>query len=157
VIWRFIIWQLLCEWQVTIEDQSLLSVLYMYDSFFNRYVTPWMKNSSVMLLTGWLPPFYRPFCDKNSNFRLLDLSASERWSPVRICGCYSSFAEWSSAVTHHSQNDLRLLLIICRVNVKWKTATACLFRIKTWKWNQKGIKLCSGNPKFFISITWMSL
>ncbi len=66
---------------------------YMYDSFFTRYVTPWMKNSSVMLLTGWLQPLFRPFCNRNSNFRLLDLSASEHWSPVSICGCYSSFAE----------------------------------------------------------------
>jgi hypothetical protein len=74
------LWQLLCEWEVTIEDHSLLSVLYMYDSFFYRYVTPWMKNSSVMLLTGWLPPFFRLFCDRNSNFRLLDLPASEHWS-----------------------------------------------------------------------------
>jgi hypothetical protein len=56
-----------------------------------------MKNSSVMLLTGWLLQFFRFFCDRNSNFRLLDLSASDHWSPVRICGCYSSFAAvlWS--------------------------------------------------------------
>ncbi len=51
--------------------------------------------------------------------------------------------------------DLRLLPIICRVTVKWETATACFFRIKTWKWHQKGIKMCFANPKFFISITWM--
>ncbi len=93
VLLRFFIWQFLCIWQVTIKDHSLLSVLYMYDSFFNWYVTPWMKNSSVMLLTGWLPSFFRPFCDRNNNFRLLDLSASEHWSPVRICSCYSSFVE----------------------------------------------------------------
>ncbi len=93
MLWRFLIWQLPCEWSVTIEDHSLLSVLYMYDSFFNRYVTPWMKNSSAMLLTEWLQPFFRTFCDRNSNFRLLDLSASEHWSLVRICGWYSSFTE----------------------------------------------------------------
>ncbi len=93
MFWRFLIWQLLCEWQVTIEDHSLLSVLNMYASFFNRYVTPWMKISSVMLLTGWLSPFFRTFCNRNSNFRLLDLPASEHWSPLMICGCYSSFAE----------------------------------------------------------------
>jgi hypothetical protein len=56
-------------------------------------------------------------------------------------------------VTHHLQSDLQLLLIICRVTVKWETATACFFRIKTWKWLQKGIKICSGNPKFFRSLS----
>jgi hypothetical protein len=61
--------------------------MYMYDSFFNRYATPWIKISRVMLLTGWLPPFFRTFCDRHSNFCLLDLSASEH------CGCYSSFEE----------------------------------------------------------------
>ncbi len=93
MLWWFLIWQLLCEWQVTITDKCLLTVLYMYDSLFNSYVTPWMKNSSVMLLTRWLPPFLFHFCDWNSNFRLLDLLASEHWSPARICSCYSSFAE----------------------------------------------------------------
>ncbi len=93
MLWWFLIWQLLCEWYVTIKDHSLLSVLYMYDSFFNRYVTPWMKNSSVMLLPGWLPQFFKTFCHRNSKCCLLDLSASEHWSPVSICGCYSSFAE----------------------------------------------------------------
>ncbi len=34
------------------------------------------------------------------------------------------------AVTHHLLSDLRLLPIICRVTVKWETATACLFRLK---------------------------
>ncbi len=72
---------------------SFSAVHVMYDYFFQRYVTPWITNSGVMLLTGWLPPFFRNFCNQNSNFRLLDLSASEHWSPVRICGCYSSFAE----------------------------------------------------------------
>jgi hypothetical protein len=91
--WRFLILQLLCKWIVTITDHSLLSVLYMYDLFFNRYVTPWMKNWSVMLITGSLHPFIFTFCHRHSNFRLLDLSASEHWSPVMICGCYSSFAE----------------------------------------------------------------
>jgi hypothetical protein len=37
---------------VTIADHSLLFVLYMYDSFFNRYVTPLMKNSSMTYLIG---------------------------------------------------------------------------------------------------------
>ncbi len=63
---------------------------------------------------------------------------------------------WSAAVAHHSQSYLRLLLNICIVTVKWETVTACFFRIKTWKWHQKGIKICSGNPKFFRSITWIS-
>jgi hypothetical protein len=71
---------------------SSISV-YMYDSFLNRYVTPWNKNSGVTLLTGCLPTFCRTSCDQNSNFCLLDLSASEHWSPVRICSCYSSFTE----------------------------------------------------------------
>ncbi len=37
---------------VTIKDHSLLSVLYMCDSFFNRYVTPWMKNSNFLELSA---------------------------------------------------------------------------------------------------------
>jgi hypothetical protein len=38
---------------VTIADHSLLSKLYMYDSFLNRYVIPWMKNSRVGV-TYWM-------------------------------------------------------------------------------------------------------
>jgi hypothetical protein len=33
------------------------------------------------------------FCDQNCTLRLLLLSASDHWSPMLICGCYSSFAE----------------------------------------------------------------
>jgi hypothetical protein len=55
------------------------------------------------------------------------------------------------------ENDLRLLLIIRRVTVKWGTAKALIIQIKTWKWHHIGIKLCSGNPTFFRSITWNSL
>ncbi len=40
------------EEQLQSTDHSLLSVLYLNDSFFSRYVTPQMKNSSVMLLEG---------------------------------------------------------------------------------------------------------
>ncbi len=148
MLWRFLIWELLCKWWVTTADHSLLSVLYLYDSFFSRYVTPQMKNLSVMLLAGWFLQLFWTFCDRNRTSRLLDLLVSEQWSPLLICGCHC---------THHSLSDLRLLLIICRVIVKWETATACFFRIKTWKWHQKGIQICSGNPKFFRSITLMPL
>ncbi len=156
---RFLIWELLCKWWVTTADHSLLSVLYLYDSFFSRYVTPQMKNLSVMLLAGWFPQLFF----KHSSIvtvhtsQMLDLSVSEQWSPVLICRCYLSFAEWSAAVTYHSLSDLRLLLIIWRVTVEWETSTACFFRIKTWKWHKKGIKIFSANLKFFRSITWMPL
>jgi hypothetical protein len=36
--------------------------------------------------------------------------------------------------------DLRLLLIIRRVTVKWETDKACFLKIKTWKGHQKAIK-----------------
>ncbi len=42
------------------------------------------------------------------------------------------------------ENDLRLLLIIRRVTVKWETPKAGIFRIKTWKWHQNSVKICSG-------------
>jgi hypothetical protein len=58
---RFLIWQLLCGWWVTTVDQSHPSVLYMYDWFFNRYVTPQMKKLIVTLLAGWLPHFFEFF------------------------------------------------------------------------------------------------
>ncbi len=38
------------------------------------------------------------------------------------------------------ETDLRLLLIICKVTVKWETDKACFLLIKTWKWHQKKIK-----------------
>ncbi len=49
--------------------------------------------------------------------------------------------------------DLRLLLVIRRVTVKWETVKSCIFWMKTWKWHQNGIKLCSGNLTFFRSNT----
>ncbi len=52
------------------------------------------------------------------------------------------------------ETDLRLFLIICWVTVKWETDKACSFKIKTWKWHQKAIKICSGNPKFFWSFIY---
>ncbi len=39
------------------SDHSHPSVLYMYDWFFNSYVTPQMKKLSLTLTSGWLPPF----------------------------------------------------------------------------------------------------
>ncbi len=52
------------------------------------------------------------------------------------------------------ETDLRLLLIIRRVTVKWETDKACFLQIKTWKWYQKAKKICSGNPKFFWSFIY---
>jgi hypothetical protein len=113
---------------------SYISAVHMW-SFFNGYVTPWMKNSSLMLLTGWLLPFFLTSCDQNSNFRLLDLSASDHWSPMRNCGCYTSFAELLSYE---------------------KPFTTCFleFNIKRpWK----ELKMCSGYTKFFWSVFWYQL
>ncbi len=42
--------------------------------------------------------------------------------------------------------NLQLFLIIHRVTVEWETAQSCFFQFKTWKWHQKALKLCSGNP-----------
>jgi hypothetical protein len=127
MLWRFLIWELLWKLWVTTADHSLLLVLYLYNSFFSRYVTSKMKNLSVMLLAGWFPQLFWTFCDHNSTSHLLNLRVSEQWSPVLICGCYSSFAEWSPAVT---------VLIICRVTVKWETATACFLDLS----HENGIK-----------------
>jgi hypothetical protein len=38
------------------------------------------------------------------------------------------------------KNDLQLLLIICKVTLKWETAKACFFRNKTWKFRHR--ELC---------------
>ncbi len=76
---------------------SVLSVLYLYDSFFSRYIIPQMKNSSVMLLAGWFPQFFFvTFCDCNNTSCLLDLWASvQHWC-------------WSAIVTHHLQSDCQM-------------------------------------------------
>ncbi len=122
-----------------------------------RCCTCMIHSSIGMLLPGWRT---RAWCYSSDDCRhFVDLSAMG--TVTSACLIYRQMSidhRWgSAAVTHHSQSDLRLLLIICRVTVKWKTATACLFWIKNQKWNQKGIQICSGNPKFFRSITWMSL
>ncbi len=71
---------------------SIGAVHVQYDSFFNRYVTPWMKNSSVMLLTGWLPPFLRTFVigTVTATYLIYWQVSIDHW-----CG--------SVAVTHHSE------------------------------------------------------
>jgi hypothetical protein len=131
VCW-FLIWQLLCGWWVTTADPSHPSVLYMYDWCFNRYVAPQMKKSIVKLLAGRLPPFFRVFCDWNCNLRLLLLLASDNWTLAPI-----------SSVTHHSQNNC-LMRNRCG---PW------FLKSKSWKFLLKYLKICSGNPKFFNSIT----
>jgi 6-pyruvoyl-tetrahydropterin synthase len=63
---------------------SIGLVQYLYDSwFFSKYVTPQMKNLSVLLFSEWLRNFFRTFCDRDSTPCLLDHLASEQWSP---CG-----------------------------------------------------------------------
>ncbi len=47
-----------------------------------------------------------------------------------------------TGITPIEENDLRLLLIICKVTFKWETAKACFFRNKTWKFRQKELKIC---------------
>jgi hypothetical protein len=49
--------------------------------------------------------------------------------------------EWSASVGHHSQDDCQM-----------RTPQSMLFRMKTCKWQQNGIKISSGNPNFFWSI-----
>jgi hypothetical protein len=62
---------------------------------------------------------------------------------------YSTYRrEWSVIVT---------VLIIRRVTVKWETVKSRIFWIKTWKWHQNRIKICSGNPTFLWSNTWNPL
>ncbi len=42
-----------CEWWVTAADRSAWSVLYMYDWFFNRYITPiWPPQVRCQLLSA---------------------------------------------------------------------------------------------------------
>ncbi len=84
----FLIWQVLCRWWVTTSDQSHpLVYTWMIDSTIVMY--PKMKKSIVTFLAGRLPPFIRVFCNRNCTLRLLLLLASDHWSPVPICGCYS--------------------------------------------------------------------
>ncbi len=127
MLWWFLICQLLCKWWVTTADHSLLSVLYSYDSFFRRCVSPQTKNSSVMLLAGWFPQFFRIFRDCNSMYL-------PTWLIYQQVS--NNHRRWSVAVTHHSQSDLQMSLIIHRVTVKQETAKACFSRIK----HEPGIK-----------------
>ncbi len=70
--------------------------------------------SKGMQLFIWLSPawcqlladhcYYFKLCEWNGTLRLLDLSASEHWSRVMICGCNSSFAEllsWEKLPRHN--------------------------------------------------------
>jgi hypothetical protein len=108
ILWPFLVWELLCKWWVITADHSLLSVSYFYHSFFSRYVTPQIKNSSVMLLAGWFMQLFRTFYNRNSTCHMLDLTVSEQWSLGLIWGCYTSFAELSPVVTHHLQSDCQI-------------------------------------------------
>jgi hypothetical protein len=126
MLWRHLIGQLLCKWWVTSADHSLLSVLYIYNSLFNRCVTPRMDNSSVMQPTKWLPPFFRTFCDQNSNFRLLGLWASEHLSTFFICSRHLVITE---SLTHEEQ------------------LPADFFKSNAWKLTLKDLKICSGKGK----------
>jgi hypothetical protein len=85
----------LCKWWVTTADHSFQSVMYLYGSFFSWYVTPQIRNSSMMLLDG-------------------AISAIVTLPPNCLIYRYVSYDHrcWSAAVTHHSQSDLRLLFII---------------------------------------------
>ncbi len=94
-------------WKIVVLAVSLLTVTLKMTSNYQRSFSSiggtCMIHSSIgMLLPGWRTRawcyllgycrhFFRTFCNQNSN--LLDLSAIEHWSPVRICSCYSSFTE----------------------------------------------------------------
>jgi hypothetical protein len=70
----------------------------------------------------WLLPDYRWYFklgNRNSTFRLLDLSASEQCLPVS--------------------------LIIRWVSVQWEATKTCFFTIKTWK-DAKESRICSPAP-----------
>jgi hypothetical protein len=126
---RFLIWQLLYGWWVTTKDQSHPSVLYMYDWFFNRYVTPHIKKSIMTLLSGWLPPLFWVFSNWNCTLSFLLLS---QVIIVHLC--------LSAVVTHHSQSNC-LMRNRCSLMVKGKLTL-------------KYLKICSVHPEFFRSITW---
>jgi hypothetical protein len=52
----------------------------------------------------------------------------------------STTTSWHRLHLVRHKTDLRLLLIIRRVTVKWETNKACFLQIKTWKSHQKAIK-----------------
>jgi hypothetical protein len=126
-------WQLLCGWWVTTADQSHPSFLYMYDRFFKRKVNPQMKKLIMTLHAGWLPPFFRVFCDRNCT-----LSACFFYRQVII-----DHRCRSAVVTRHSKG-----------NCLGRNHCGLIFKSKSWKLAQKYLKICYGNPKFFRSITW---
>ncbi len=108
-----------------IADHSLLLVLYMYNSFFNRYVTPRMKYSSMRLHAGWLLPF-------------LELSAIG----TVILPAWS-IGKWALI----TNADLQLSLGNCRVTAKWRTAAGRFLKSSVWNLTQKGLNICSGKGK----------
>ncbi len=117
MFWQFLIWQLLCKWLVTTADHSLLSMLYLYNSFFSRYVTPkWRTWACSYLL------------DDFRNFFQLSAFVTVPLACVIYGQVRSDHLCWSMAVTHHSRSDLRLSLIIHRASVKWRTAKAYFFK-----------------------------
>ncbi len=110
-----------------------------------------LKESIVHVQNRWM----RQICgnyeeiDRDITCRMiaaifLSLLRSELYSPL-----VSSIGKWSLITVV----DLRLLLIIPRVTAWWETAAAWFFKSKSWKLTLKSLKICSGNPKFFRSIT----
>ncbi len=101
-----------------------------------RCCTCVIHSSIGMLLPGWRTQVWCYLLDDCRHF--VDLSAMGTVTSACLIYRQVSIDHWwgSAAVTHHSQSDLRLLLIICRVTVKLKTATACLFKLK----HENGIK-----------------
>jgi hypothetical protein len=141
--WRFLVWQLLFIQTLWNNCRSFPSIGVIFVRFFIKYVCFSSDEEIKRNITCWMTAtIVSDFCGWNSNFCLLDLLASEHWSPVLIYVCYTSLAEWSAAVTHHSQSDCQM-----------RNHQSILFRIERWKFHQKGINVCSGNLKYFRSIT----
>jgi hypothetical protein len=103
------------------------TVLYMYDQFLNRYVTPQMKKLSVTLLAGCLI-FWGGFSAIGT---ILSACFFSRQVSIDY-RCWPAF----------------LLLIIHSVAAKWETA-ASIFLSKSWKLTPEYLKICSSNPKCF--------
>jgi hypothetical protein len=90
------------------QFSSIGAVHVLYHSFLTRFVTLRMKNSIMMLLTGWLSPFFQSISD--------------------LTGKLACWIYWQVSVDLRS--DLQLLLSNCIVTAEWRPAAGRFFKLR---------------------------
>ncbi len=134
---RFLIWQLLCGWWVTTADQFHPSVCTCTIDFSIGTVCYYPDKEIDQDVT----------CGMSANIFSIFFAVG---TVLSTCLFYRQVIIdhrcWSAVVTSHSQS-----------NCLMRNRCGLIFKSKSWKLTLKYLKLCSGNPKFFRSITLNSV